>query len=165
VKEREFRDLNVLNGWKAHVAPMAGKSEGDSMGQKVCPVVFRVSHGRAEILAFRHPSAGNQFVKGSIEAGEAAPQAAIRELQEESGIKVDTDLLNLGEALIGEQSTVWHFFAVEVEGLPQGWEHRTTDDFGHIYSFFWHPLANDLNEDWHPQFHEAIEMIRRSLPL
>lgn len=68
------------------------------MGQKVCPVVFRVSRGRAEILAFGHPSAGNQFVKGSIETGEAAPRAAIRELQEESGIKVDTDLLNLGEA-------------------------------------------------------------------
>ncbi|WP_410001350.1 NUDIX domain-containing protein [Rhizobium leguminosarum] len=39
-----------------------------------------------EILAFTHPSAGNQFVKGTVEEGERPQDAAARELREESGL-------------------------------------------------------------------------------
>jgi 8-oxo-dGTP pyrophosphatase MutT (NUDIX family) len=133
------------------------------MAQKVCPVVFRISRGAIEVLAFRHPSAGKQFVKGTIGEGEPRRQAAIRELREESGITTDRQLLDLGQARIGEQSAVWHFFAVDVEGLPESWEHHTEDDFGHVFSFFWHPLEDDLDEGWHPQFRDALRMIRLSL--
>lgn len=132
------------------------------MAHKVCPVVTRISDGVAELLAFRHPSAGNQFVKGSIEKGETAPDAAIRELKEESGITAACGLIDLGQASIG--SAVWHFFTVRLEGLPHRWEHQTQDDFGHVFSFFWHPLAEDLNEEWHPHFHEALAAIRRWVP-
>lgn len=135
------------------------------MALKVFPVVFRISAGRAELLAFRHPSAGNQFVKGSVVDGELPRQAAVRELREESGISVAADVLDLREAIIGEQSNVWHIFALAVAGLPERWEHQTEDDFGHAYSFFWHPLDDDLDEEWHPQFHEALRVIRSSLPL
>jgi 8-oxo-dGTP pyrophosphatase MutT (NUDIX family) len=135
------------------------------MAQKVCPVVFRRSDGAVELLAFKHPSAGNQFVKGSIEDGELAPQAARRELQEESGITTDCCFLDLGQAQVGNPSSVWHFFAVELDGLPRRWEHQTEDDFGHVFSFFWHPLADELGEDWHPIFNEALRVIRRLLPL
>ncbi|HVM37935.1 MAG TPA: NUDIX domain-containing protein [Sphingomicrobium sp.] len=134
------------------------------MAEKVCPVVFRTSRGATEVLAFRHPSAGKQFVKGTIEEGEPGRQAAIRELREESGITTDRQLLDLGQALIGAQSALWHFFAVEVEGLPESWEHQTDDDFGHVFSFFWHPVADDLDEEWHPRFHDALRIIRLSLP-
>ena len=131
------------------------------MAHKVCPVVIRASNGNVEVLAFRHPSAGKQLVKGTIEEGESPAQAAIRELAEESGIATVTGMVGLGEALIG--STLWHFFSVTTECLPDRWEHRTQDDFGHVFSFFWHPLAEDLNEEWHPQFRDALEVIRRSV--
>jgi len=48
--------------------------------EKACPVVLRVSKEILEVLAFIHPSAGKQFVKGTIENGETPQQAAEREL-------------------------------------------------------------------------------------
>jgi 8-oxo-dGTP pyrophosphatase MutT (NUDIX family) len=48
---------------------------------KACPVVLR-SLGDGEILAFEHPLAGWQLVKGTVEAGELPRDAAIRELYE-----------------------------------------------------------------------------------
>ena len=53
---------------------------------KVCPVVLKNAGGIWLILAFRHPIAGCQLVKGTIEAGESAAAAALRELFEESGV-------------------------------------------------------------------------------
>lgn len=128
------------------------------MVKKVCPVVFRIRGGEIEVLAFRHPLAGKQFVKGGIEDNEASLRAALRELEEESGIKAKAAFSDLGQASIG--SAVWHFFAFETDGLPDHWDHKTHDDFGHVFSFFWHPLVADLDAEWHPQFHEAFAVIR-----
>jgi hypothetical protein len=50
------------------------------------------------------------------------------------------------------------------EGLPDCWEHPTLDNFSHLFSFFWHPLSDDLDEQWHAQFHETFQVIRRRLP-
>ena len=52
---------------------------------KTCPVVLRSPQGKCEILAFCHPLAGHQFVKGTVEAGETPAAAALRELYEEAG--------------------------------------------------------------------------------
>ena len=52
---------------------------------KVCPLVFR-DRALTLLLAFRHPLEGIQLVKGTIESGEQPPEAAPRELEEESGI-------------------------------------------------------------------------------
>ena len=146
---------------------MSAKRGPDSVdpAQKVCPIVFRRADGAVQLLAFKHPTAGNQFVKGTIEEGEPAAQAARRELREESGIRVAARLIELGRTPIGEEGTVWHFFAAEGRGLPLSWDHRTEDDHGHVFLFFWHPLADDLDEDWHPPFHEALEAVRRWLPV
>ncbi|WP_053081513.1 hypothetical protein [Methylobacterium aquaticum] len=57
-----------------------------------------------------------------------------------------------------------HFSAIEAEGLPPAWDHRTADDGGHVSSFFWHPLAVDRDGQWHPMFHDALRAIRRRLP-
>jgi 8-oxo-dGTP pyrophosphatase MutT (NUDIX family) len=130
------------------------------MAPKVCPIVSRMSDGTPELLAFQHPSAGRQFVKGGINDGESPSEAALRELEEESGIVASPDPVEVGEVRIG--SNVWHFFAVKAEGVPDRWDYQTRDDFGHVFSFFWHPLGKDLDEEWHPQFHRALEVIRRS---
>jgi 8-oxo-dGTP pyrophosphatase MutT (NUDIX family) len=53
--------------------------------KKVVPVILRHPTQSLEILAFRHPLAGSQLVKGTIEQGEKYDEAAIRELFEETG--------------------------------------------------------------------------------
>ena len=45
---------------------------------KACPVVLRSPEGKCEILAFAHPSAGHQFIKGTVEASETPAAAALR---------------------------------------------------------------------------------------
>lgn len=130
------------------------------MQAKVCPVITRVSGGRLEILAFEHPSAGKQLVKGSIEAGESPMLAAARELEEESGVRA-SDFAPVGETRIG--GTLWYFFAAHVSGLADAWEHQTMDDHGHQFRFFWHPLDQAPDKEWHRQFHEALAFIRQAL--
>ena len=50
--------------------------------EKVCPYVLRGAGDRLEVLAFRHPLAGCQLVKGSLEPGERVVVGALRELAE-----------------------------------------------------------------------------------
>ncbi len=64
--------------------------------RKACPVVLRgAAAGRVDVLVFRHPLAGTQLVKGTIEAAEVIQRAAERELLEESGL-VATAVADLG---------------------------------------------------------------------
>jgi 8-oxo-dGTP pyrophosphatase MutT (NUDIX family) len=123
--------------------------------QKACPVVYRRRDSGPEVLAFVHPSAGKQFVKGSIEVGEAPLDAAKRELLEESGLIVHAPIASLGRCEIGPDRQLWHFFGWQASGLPDTWQHETADDQGHTFAFFWHPLGLPLDQDWHPIFHEA----------
>lgn len=69
---------------------------------KACPVVLRRSE-TLEILAFEHPLAGLQLVKGSVESGESTEVASARELVEEAGIqgKVIRDLGTLRSHITG----------------------------------------------------------------
>lgn len=53
---------------------------------KVWPCVLRYQAGW-QILAFTHPLAGRQLVKGTLESGESLEQGALRELFEESGLQ------------------------------------------------------------------------------
>lgn len=79
--------------------------------EKAWPVVTRkVDRGR-QVLAFAHPSAGNQFVKGTVEVGEHPQDAAERELREESGLLAPSVMTELGSRAIGTDNVVWHFFA------------------------------------------------------
>ncbi len=131
-------------------------SGGMNSVEKACPIVVRLRNGRREVLAFNHPFAGKQFVKGTIEAGESPLDAAKRELREESGLSTDVSLFFLGIHAIGLSRQPWHFFKYSSSGLPDAWSHRTDDDLGHTFMFFWHPLTEPLDLDWHPIFHEAF---------
>lgn len=53
---------------------------------KSCPVVVRNDDDELSVLAFRHPLAGYQLVKGTINDDEEVSAAAVRELVEESGV-------------------------------------------------------------------------------
>jgi len=75
---------------------------------KACPIVLRDSTA-SKIMAFRHPSAGIQLVKGTIEPGERPANAALRELREESGIANATVYQDLGLWDAQYEGQIWSF--------------------------------------------------------
>ena len=122
---------------------------------KVCPIVFRRGEAGTEVLAFRHPLAGHQFVKGTIEPGEPAHDAAIRELWEESGLRPTTPCLDLGTCRIETADAMWHVFAWCAKDLPESWDHQTADGGGLCFSFLWQPIEKPFDASWHPVFHKV----------
>ncbi|AIC20284.1 MutT/Nudix family protein [Pseudomonas chlororaphis] len=130
--------------------------------KKACPVVLRSSE-TLEILAFEHPLAGLQLVKGSVEPGESTETAAARELFEEAGIqgKVVRDLGAWRSPITGQ---MWAFHECHVaQDLPDTWVHHTEDDGGHEFRFFWHPLMSEPSDAWHQIYKDALGFIRLSL--
>lgn len=124
----------------------------------------KVDHG-IELLAFEHPKAGKQWVKGTIETGESPSKAALRELEEESGITKVDEMVDLGIHLIHSSasggSIPWQLYLSQSAGeLPDFWDHATEDDHGHIFSFFWHPAEEALTTEWHPMFHEVYTHVQ-----
>jgi 8-oxo-dGTP pyrophosphatase MutT (NUDIX family) len=130
---------------------------------KTCPVVVRYKDGELQKLAFRHPAAGCQIIKGTIESGEPAAKAALRELFEEAGIQSATVSRDLGVWEAGYEDQVWSFHLCEVDELPDAWIHHTRDGGGHDFAFFWYSLHESPNDDWHPLFKGALQWIRTIL--
>lgn len=131
--------------------------------EKAWPVVLREGARGYEVLVFRHPLAGVQLVKGTIEPGEAFDAAARRELLEEAGLSGLVPLGDLAPLCPGAADAVWHFSLFDGAGLPHRWTHRCADDGGHDFAFFWHRLADTPDADWHPVFVVALDHIRAHL--
>lgn len=131
---------------------------------KACPVVVRNRKGQLDILAFLHPIAGKQLVKGTIEPDETLKLACERELFEESGLELEAETF-IGALEIGEQRISWGFYLMRDNNmLQETWSHFTADDGGLLFSFFWQPIEGELLEvEWHPSFVAAIEFIRKKL--
>ena len=125
--------------------------------EKACACV--VQHGR--VLVFRHPHAvaGVQLPKGTIESGELPAHAVVRELYEESGLRLLAAPQLIAEMkFTGSTSKVfpdrpptqqrWHVFRFDaVESLPERWSHTATGspkEEGLIFDYFWHPLADSF---------------------
>jgi 8-oxo-dGTP pyrophosphatase MutT (NUDIX family) len=131
--------------------------------RKACPVVLRrTTAGHIEVLAFRHPLAGNQLVKGTIERTESIQQAAERELIEEAGV-VATAIADLGSVQMLEPEQEWHFVMCAVAQLAETWTHWTSDGGGLNFEFFWHPLEHKPDMTWHPIFRRALAFIREKV--
>jgi len=130
---------------------------------KACPIILRKIRDELEILAFEHPLAGNQLVKGSIEKDELLADACIRELAEESGLAARPhSFLGVWNANFDNQE--WGFYVMEYDGvLPDSWVFHTADDGGHIFKFFWQPLNQHLDGNWHLLFGGAVDFIRQAL--
>lgn len=131
-----------------------------SFADKACPVVFRDA-SMQQILAFEHPVAGVQLVKGRIEPGENARAAALRELQEEAGIDQTSIAADLGTWHSGHKGDVWSLqLCTFAPRLPERWTHRCKDDGGHEFKFFWHDVNETPDEKWRPQYRRALDAIR-----
>jgi len=128
--------------------------------EKVCPYVLRRAGVHQEILAFRHPVAGCQLIKGTLEPGEAVEAGALRELHEEAGLAgTVADGSRWSSAEVAE-SQIWHFVPVNVPPLPDHFDFFCADDGGHLFGFFWWPMAKQAGPDWHLMFVRALAEIR-----
>ena len=131
---------------------------------KVCPVILRNSGKNQEILVFRHPLAGVQLVKGTVEVNESLPEAALRELREESGI-INAKVIKISDSWESRyEDQTWFFMICETsEPLPDNWLHFTKDDGGLEFSFFWHPLNAEPDSDWHQVYIRALNVIKHHI--
>ena len=131
------------------------------MSDKACPVVTRVTDGLIEILAFQHPNAGQQLVKGTIERGEQPSDAAVRELAEESGLVATGSPFFLTQVNNLPVGDTWFFYDCEVkDSIPEDFSFFTQDEGGLWFRFFWHDVNRELNEKWHPLFHDVMAIVR-----
>jgi len=132
--------------------------------KKVVPVILRHQKHGLEILAFRHPLAGIQLVKGTIEYDEKYDEAAIRELFEEAGLIADPNPKFIGDFKLKSNQQDWYFYLCEVStDLAETWIHHCQDDGGLDFEFFWFPLNQKPNESWHESFQEALSFLRNFL--
>ena len=134
------------------------------MIQKVVPVILRKIDHQPHLLVFRHPLAGIQIVKGTVEPNETLEQACLRELYEESGIVKSTVRSYLGLYHPKQLGHAWHMFYCETsQNLASHWTHYCLDDGGLNFDFFWHPLSSTPSDEWHPIFQDALKFIVDSL--
>ncbi len=130
---------------------------------QACPVVLRPDKENSELLVFRHPYAGMQLVKGTIEQGESLEQACERELFEEAGLLgKSSGFLGVWES--GYRGQVWGFSLMELTESPEDrWSHFTGDGGGLIFCFSWENINLELTEGFHPLFQGAIRFIQSQL--
>ena len=127
---------------------------------KVVPIVLRRGD-RLEILAFRHPKAGSQLVKGTLENGEKVEDATLRELAEESGIENATVVRPLGQLTLRGIAQHWRLFLCRVPGeLQDQWSFFTQDDGGHLFPFSCDELDKPTDDSWHPDFYRDLTLVR-----
>jgi 8-oxo-dGTP pyrophosphatase MutT (NUDIX family) len=104
---------------------------------KACPVALHPDGAPLRVAAFRHPKAGLQIVKGTVEPGEGVARAAARELLEESGLETRSAIV-IGESADIAEGQHWHFVLCRIAPpVRDQWQHYCRDDGGHLFTFFW----------------------------
>ena len=131
---------------------------------KACPVVLRLAGIRVQVLAFEHPFARRQLIKGTVEPGESPAVTALRELHEEAGIDGAALGRDLGCWDAGFEGQVWSFHVCDVAvQLPDSWVHHAPDDGGLDFRFFWQSLDQLPTTGWHEVHERALRWLTRHL--
>ncbi len=101
------------------------------------------------------------MVKGTLEQSDISIEsAALRELEEESGLSSVSRTHYLGSWESGFQNHLWHFVLCEIEQqLPNNWSFFTQDDGGHEFNFFWHKVGSHPEFKCHKVFSDAIKQV------
>jgi 8-oxo-dGTP pyrophosphatase MutT (NUDIX family) len=135
--------------------------------RKVVACLIRSGRLGQELLVFTHPDGSVQIPKGTLEGGESAEAAVLRELHEESGISeaaiggrvVDLDRPapqpTTGGAPLEDQ--IWHIFRLHSsKPTPDSWQHRASgspEEDELVFSCRWIRLSRakqHLHELYHP---------------
>ena len=117
--------------------------------QKSFSYIIRLSQAGPELLVFDSlEEPGLEVPKASAQPGETPAQAALREVEEESGLTGLTLIKELGVTLWqGEEQ---HFFLFRAEGpLPDRFEHVVTGrdgDRGMRYQYQWIAVTPALGQ-------------------
>lgn len=142
--------------------------------EKAVPCVVRERNGGRELLIFRHPFVGVQIPKGTVEPGEDVADAAIRELEEESGIATIASSVKVGtwdrimDAPAESGSQVgdlhrWHIFVIRTpEDLPERWDHvaiGSEEEDGLVFSYLWRRLDPSLVDTLNPLFAGTVAVL------
>ena len=140
---------------------------------KAVAAVLRTGENGREILVFQHPLAGVQLPKGTIEENEGIEAAALRELEEESGLALNcnprvigkwTRIVQGGRQQAGPlEANEWHVAILQTAAdLPNRWVHSAQGspaEEGLLFEFYWLPVDQDLPTRLHPLFEDVAKMI------
>ena len=140
---------------------------------KALIAVIRTRNGAHEILVFKHPHAGVQIPKGTVEDGETVEMAAVRELKEESGIELSDEPPAIGtwQRIVGggpneDRPLEINEWSVHVswadKKLPERWKHQAEggeEERGLIFDYFWLPIDVSLADKLEPVFSSVVEII------
>lgn len=155
-----------------------------NVSQKSCPCVLRRGPSGYELLVFEHPLAGRQIPKGTIESGEDPGLAAMRELEEESGIRATGIVKRITQMEVLRTTSLyphkkvprlesWHLYHLEVPPevtRKERWTHLaegSEDEQGLPFAYFWFPIADSFHS-FEPYWHEVLLAVRKhseGLPL
>jgi len=141
--------------------------------KKAVAAVLRYGECIQEVLVFRHPFAGVQIPKGTVEDFEAVQAAVLRELEEESGLNLAATPNIIGRwsrTVRGGQKedgpfeiNEWYIAILHSnEQLPNRWSHKVTGspaEEGLIFEFFWLPVDENLSKNLDPIFAETAKII------
>ena len=117
--------------------------------QKSFSYIIRVNQAGPELLVFDSlEEPGLEVPKGSVQPGETPAQAAMREVEEESGLRELTLIKELGVTLWQDEEQHFFLFRANVL-LPDQFEHVVTGqdgDRGMRYQYQWIAVTPALSQ-------------------
>ena len=117
--------------------------------QKSFSYIIRASRAGPQLLVFDSlEEPGLEVPKGSVQPGETPAQAAMREVEEESGLRELTLIGELGVTLWQDEEQHFFLFRADVL-LPDQFEHVVTGhdgDRGMRYQYRWIEITPTLSQ-------------------
>lgn len=130
-------------------------------------VLVYVTRGAAELLVFEHHPGVPEVPAGGVEPGETPDQTAVRETQEESGLRLENPVHLASYHWTREgKSQVWHYYWLQAPAsTPDTWIHTVTSsdkDQGETFHYRFAPIHEDSLLKGH-RFEAALPELKRRI--